>query len=38
MVAALAVGVMVTVAAAVLPALTATRVTPVEALQDGDPT
>jgi len=36
-VAALAVGVLVTAAAAVLPALAATRVTPVEALRDGDP-
>jgi putative ABC transport system permease protein len=37
-VAALAVGILVTVVAAALPALSATRVTPVEALQEGDPT
>jgi putative ABC transport system permease protein len=35
--AALAVGVLVTVTAAILPAVAATRVTPVEALREGDP-
>ena len=36
--AAVSVGVIVTVVAAVAPALSATRVSPVEALRDGDPT